>query len=235
MVKVMIAEDNTELCKSCFEFLTNDEEIKVISCAEDGEETLKKYLEIQPDVLLLDLNLPKMSGIDVINKLDSNLEERKKCNIVVFSGNFEYMHQLYNTAKIYRVLPKPVNFDYILKTIKEVPIKEKEINQKELKKLLVELRLNIYKSNVKNLITAINIAYKKPFLLNTMNELYSEVSKETGISPTTIKWSIRNAIGTLSRSMSIEDLCSIFNLKITVDSLTSKHFITLVVEYFEQE
>ena len=124
----MIAEDNTELCKSCFEFLTNDEEIKVISCAEDGEETLKKYLEIQPDVLLLDLNLPKMSGIDVINKLDSNLEERKKCNIVVFSGNFEYMHQLYNTAKIYRVLPKPVNFDYILKTIKEVPIKEKEIN-----------------------------------------------------------------------------------------------------------
>ena len=50
-----------------------------------------------------------------------------------------------------------------------------------------------------------------------------------------IKWSIRNAIGTLSRSMSIEDLCSIFNLKITVDSLTPKHFITLVVEYFEQE
>ena len=45
MVKVMIAEDNTDLCKSCFEFLTNDEEIKVISCAEDGEETLKKYLD----------------------------------------------------------------------------------------------------------------------------------------------------------------------------------------------
>ena len=41
MVKVMIAEDNTDLCKSCFEFLTNGEEIKVISCAEDGEETLK--------------------------------------------------------------------------------------------------------------------------------------------------------------------------------------------------
>ena len=69
MIKVMIAEDNQSLCENCFEFLTNDEDIKVVSCTLDGKSTLEKYLEIKPDVLLLDLDLPKITGIEVINFL----------------------------------------------------------------------------------------------------------------------------------------------------------------------
>ena len=39
MIKVMIAEDNIHISKNCFRFLTNDENIKVVSCTLDGEET----------------------------------------------------------------------------------------------------------------------------------------------------------------------------------------------------
>ena len=69
MIKVMIAEDNISLCKNYFNFFSNDSDIKVVSCTEDGEETIQKYFELQPDVLLLDLNLPKISGLDVINTI----------------------------------------------------------------------------------------------------------------------------------------------------------------------
>ena len=69
MIKVMIAEDNIHISKNCFKFLTNDENIKVVSCTLDGEETLKDYFKLQPDVLLLDLNMPKINGIDVINTI----------------------------------------------------------------------------------------------------------------------------------------------------------------------
>lgn len=69
MIKVMIAEDNSSLCKNCFEFLTNDEDIKVVSCALDGEETIQRYFELKPDVLLLDLDLPKINGLEVINTI----------------------------------------------------------------------------------------------------------------------------------------------------------------------
>ncbi len=51
MIKVMIAEDNVYISKSCFKFLTNDENIKVVSCTLDGEETIKDYFKLQPDVL----------------------------------------------------------------------------------------------------------------------------------------------------------------------------------------
>ena len=119
MIKVMIAEDNIHISKNCFKFLTNDENIKVVSCTLDGEETLKDYFKLQPDVLLLDLNMPKINGIDVINTIGRFAGERSKCNIVVVSGSSDYLYRLYNTAQVYRVIHKPVDFDYILKTIKE--------------------------------------------------------------------------------------------------------------------
>ena len=59
MIKVMIAEDNVYISKNCFKFLTNDENIKVVSCTLDGEETIKDYFELKPDVLILLENILK--------------------------------------------------------------------------------------------------------------------------------------------------------------------------------
>lgn len=235
MIKVMIAEDNVYISKSCFKFLTNDENIKVVSCTLDGEETIKDYFKLQPDVLLLDLNMPKINGIDVINTIGRFAGERSKCNIIVVSGSSDYLYRLYNTAQVYRVIHKPADFNYILKTIKEIPMKNKGINQKELKDLLAELRLNIFSTRVQQLITAINLAYEKPYLLNNIKDLYIEVAKIYNLSPKTIKWSIRTSIDTLNRSVSIDTLCSVFSLKFRPETVTPKYFITLIVEYFRQE
>lgn len=235
MIKVMIAEDNKRLCENCFEFLNTDEEIKVVSCTLDGKKTLEKYLEIKPDVLLLDLDLPKINGIEIINFLSRFSEERNKCNIIVVSGNVQLLYTLCNTAQVYRVIHNPADLQYILQTIKEIQFRPTEINQKDLKKLLTSLNFKVYSNNVAYLITAINVAYEKPYLLNNMKDLYSVVASHHNLSPITIKWSIRNSVGALNRSTTIEEICSIFALKNRIDSITPKQFITLVVEYFEQE
>lgn len=235
MIKVMIAEDNKSLCENCFEFLTNDEDIKVVSCTLDGKSTLEKYLEIKPDVLLLDLDLPRISGIEVINFLSRFSEERNKCNIIVVSGSIELLSTLCNTAQVYRVIHKPADLNYVLQTIKEIQFRPTEIDQKELKKLLTSLRFKVYATNVSYLITAINLAYEKPYLLNNIKDLYFEVASQHNLSQTTIKWSIRNSIGALNRTTTIEEICSIFSIKYRPESITPKQFITLVVEYFEYE
>ena len=233
MIKVMIAEDNQSICENCFEFLTNDEDIKVVSCTLDGKSTLEKYLEIKPDVLLLDLDLPKITGIEVINFLSRFSEERDKCNIIVVSGSVELLSNLCNTAQVYRVIKKPANMQYILDSIKEISFRPTEIDQKELKKLLTSLRFKVYAKNVSYLITAINVAYERPYLLNNIKDLYSVVASKHNLSPTTIKWSIRNSIGSLNRSTTIDEICSIFEINHGIDNMTPKQFITLVVEYFE--
>ena len=82
------------------------------------------------------------------------------------------------------------------------------------------------------MITAINVAYERPYLLNNIKDLYSVVASKYNLSPTTIKWSIRNSIGALNRSTTIDEICSIFAINHGIDSMTPKQFITLVVEYF---
>ena len=169
--------------------------------------------------------------VSIVNEFS---EERNKCNIIVVSGNVQLLYALCNTAQVYRVIHKPADLQYILQTIKEIQFRPTEINQKELKKLLTSLNFKVYANNVSYLITAINVAYEKPYLLNNMKDLYSVVASHHNISPITIKWSIRNSVGALNRSITIEEICSIFALKNRIDSITPKQFITLVVEYFEK-
>ena len=144
MIKVMIADDNPAFCKSCFEFLTKDKDIKVVSYVYDGEEAINKYLSIQPDVLLLDLNMPKATGFEVINKLSTYPKEKEKCNIIVMTGESAMQVSLYNMSKVYSILPKPVGFEVVLDKVKELAHENEEIDISELKRILLELRINIY-------------------------------------------------------------------------------------------
>ena len=119
MVKVMIADDNIDLNSMYCKFLTNDKSIEVVSSTTDGETTLDEYLKYKPDLLLLDLDMPKINGLEIINKLSYDTTEKSKCNIIVISGSTEMRFQLLNTAKVYRIIPKPTSPQHVLDVIKE--------------------------------------------------------------------------------------------------------------------
>lgn len=233
MIKVMIADDNPAFCKSCFEFLTKDKDIKVVSYVYDGEEAINKYLSIQPDVLLLDLNMPKATGFEVINKLSTYPKEKEKCNIIVMTGESAMQVSLYNMSKVYSILPKPVGFEVVLDKVKELAHGNEEIDISELKRILLELRINIYSNSYRYLIALVTLAYNQPSLLRNIKDLYIQVAKQFHVSPYTIKWSIRNISDILNRTDSIDKICDIFNLSYRPDSISPKFFITLIIEYLK--
>ena len=233
MIKVMIADDNPAFCKSCFEFLTKDKDIKVVSYVYDGEEAINKYLSIQPDVLLLALNMPKATGFEVINKLSTYPKEKEKCNIIVMTGESAMQVSLYNMSKVYSILPKPVGFEVVLDKVKELAHENEEIDISELKRILLELRINIYSNSYRYLIALVTLAYNQPSLLRNIKDLYIQVAKQFHVSPYTIKWSIRNISDILNRTASIDKICDIFNLSYRPDSISPKFFITLIIEYLK--
>lgn len=233
MIRVMIADDNPAFCKSCFEFLTKDKDIKVVSFVYDGEEAINKYLSIQPDVLLLDLNMPKATGFEVINKLSTYPKEKEKCNIIVMTGEVAMQVNLYNMSKVYSILPKPVGFKVILEKVKELAHENEEISIDELKRILLELRINIYSNSYRYLIELVTLAYNQPSLLINIKDLYTQVSKQFKVSPYTVKWSIRNISDVLNRTDSVDKICDIFNLSYRPDSISPKFFITLIIEYLK--
>lgn len=120
MINVMIAEKSRNLNELFCSFLQRDKEIKVISRNYDGLSTLQNYRDLRPDVLLLNLDIPKLNGIEIIDSLCLDIKEKKKCNIVIITEDDNLKLRLINTSKIYKILSNPCNFDDLLNVIKEI-------------------------------------------------------------------------------------------------------------------
>ncbi len=64
-IRVFVVEDQTKILKSQLKLLEGSPELSIVGTALSGETALEEVRRIKPDVILLDLGLPRMSGIDV--------------------------------------------------------------------------------------------------------------------------------------------------------------------------
>ena len=72
-IKVLLVDDNREFCQLLEDYIENNENFKVVGMAHNGNEGLELIKEKEPDVLILDLIMPHLDGIGVMeemNKLD---------------------------------------------------------------------------------------------------------------------------------------------------------------------
>ena len=71
MIKVLVVDDSLLVQKVIIAILETDPLIKIVGVASNGEEALSKIVSLTPDVVTLDIDMPKLSGIDVLKKLSS--------------------------------------------------------------------------------------------------------------------------------------------------------------------
>lgn len=76
-INVAIADDNQRTVEMITELLEQESDIEVIASADNGEDALRIIKERQPDVVLLDIIMPKLDGIGVLEHLrNENLSKR---------------------------------------------------------------------------------------------------------------------------------------------------------------
>lgn len=68
-IKVMLADDHVLIREGIRQLLEFDGSIEVISEVNDGEECIKELLHVKPDILLLDINMPKKNGVEVLEEI----------------------------------------------------------------------------------------------------------------------------------------------------------------------
>lgn len=85
-VTVMITDDHSMIREGLKNLLELDGDIQVIAEAENGEDCLEKLKNVKPDVLLLDINMPKMNGLEVLQNFKT---QRKKINVLVLTVHNE--------------------------------------------------------------------------------------------------------------------------------------------------
>ena len=81
-IKVLVVDDHTLFRRGITAVLANQESLKVVGEAADGLEAIEKAKQLEPDVILMDLNMPRCSGLEAIQALQA---EMPQVNILVLT------------------------------------------------------------------------------------------------------------------------------------------------------
>lgn len=118
MIRVMIADDQIIVREGLKKILSLDNEIQVVCEAQNGQDVLKKLYEHVIDVILMDVRMPNMDGIETTNRVKKLFPDIKIIILTTFNED-EY---LFNGIKsgISGYLLKDSEINYIIMSIKEV-------------------------------------------------------------------------------------------------------------------
>ena len=92
-IKVLLVEDHTILRKGIKALLEKEFGIEVIGEAEDGIEAMKAVEKSQPDIVLLDISLPYLNGLEITRKI-SKRYPKIKVLILTMHKSEEYVNEL---------------------------------------------------------------------------------------------------------------------------------------------
>ena len=91
MIRVVIADDHTIVREGLKQLLLADADFAVVGEARDGQEALQRVRELDFDVLLLDMSMPKKNGIDLIKQIKN---EKPKLRVLVLSMHEEQQYAI---------------------------------------------------------------------------------------------------------------------------------------------
>jgi pilus assembly protein CpaE len=121
-VTLLIADDSQEMRETLKTLLTFNETIKVVGEASDGEEAVEKVAQLQPDLVLMDINMPRMDGLKATEAIAIK-SPRTGVIIISVQEELEYMRRAMS-AGAREYLVKPFDSDELFRTINNVIEKE---------------------------------------------------------------------------------------------------------------
>ena len=195
------------------EIVGSDEELQVVGTAKDGEEAYEMIKKKEPDVVLLDIVMPKLDGLTVMDKIrsDKNIKKHPAFIIITAIGQEKITEDAFSLGADYYIM-KPFDNEVVLNRIKHVRNSElrrgtevRKVNAYEKKQDLEERNLE---SDVTNIIHEIGVpAHIKGYqylreaiimsvrdmeMLNSITKiLYPGIAKKYQTTPSRVERAIR--------------------------------------------
>lgn len=121
-IKVLLADDHPVVRKGIASCLLQHEHIQIIGEATDGREALRKAREMQPDIILMDIDMPHMNGLAVTDLLRKELP-KVKVLILSMHSNTDYILRIIQSGARGYVL-KDAGTEELLKAIEAINLGE---------------------------------------------------------------------------------------------------------------
>src|SRR5438270_8564940 len=100
-VRVLVAEDQAIVRDGLASLVSYQGDMQVVGAAADGEEAVRLYQELHPDVTLMDLRMPRKSGVDAIETIRANDPEARVLVLTTFDGDEDVYRALQAGARGY--------------------------------------------------------------------------------------------------------------------------------------
>jgi DNA-binding NarL/FixJ family response regulator len=117
-IRILCVDDHTMIRKGLTTVLEQEPDMEVVAYAADGEEAIAKYKKYRPDVTLMDLQLPGMSGFDAIRAIREKFPKAKIIVLTMYRGEADVTRALNVGAAAYLVKNAPAS--ELIETIRVV-------------------------------------------------------------------------------------------------------------------
>ncbi len=249
-MKVLVADDNRDFNELLTDYLDGEPDIQVVGRAFNGKEALKVLEETQPDVLLLDIIMPYMDGLGVLEQLpELNLENRPKVIMLTAFGHENITQRAVELGANYYIL-KPFNMDLLSERIRQLSVsdngsREKKYESKpkkqvtsdnlesEITNILHEIGIPAHIKGYQYLREAILMVIREIEILGAITKvLYPRIAEKYNTTPSRVERAIRHAIEVAWSRNNVETIKRFFGYTINTErgKPTNSEFIALVAD-----
>lgn len=251
-LNVAIADDNEVTRELLGNIVSGDDELRLVGTAKDGEEACLLIKEKEPDVVLLDIVMPKLDGLGVLDRIqsDQTLKHRPTFLMVSAVSNERITEDVFERGADYYIM-KPFDNSIILDRIKTV-LKRK--NTKEIRKvfeidrsepdslktleedvteIIHEVGVPAHIKGYQYLREAIIMSVNNMDMLNSITKiLYPGIAKKFQTTPSRVERAIRHAIEVAWSRGKMDTLDDLFGYTISngKGKPTNSEFIALITD-----
>ncbi|WP_059104902.1 sporulation transcription factor Spo0A [Shouchella shacheensis] len=249
-VTVCIADDNRELVHLLNEYVSAQEDMQVVGTADNGEECLKVVEEKRPDVLLLDIIMPHLDGLAVLERLSGQQAKPQVIMLTAF-GQENVTKRAVEFGAAYYVL-KPFDMEALMGKIREIGGKQQTSKQGSLTfgampkpenrqinldasitSIIHEIGVPAHIKGYMYLREAITLVYKDIELLGSITKvLYPDIAKKFNTTASRVERAIRHAIEVAWSRGNLDSIATLFGYTVSQSKAkpTNSEFIAMVAD-----
>lgn len=255
-MNVAIADDNERMLQLLGDIIRSDEDLEVVGTAKDGEEACKMIKAKEPDVVLLDIVMPKLDGLGVMDKINHDTSMKKHPSFIMISaiGNEKITEDAFDLGADYYIM-KPFDNDTVLNRIKHVKRKDgspskyietRKVNAYEkseesrafnlegdVTKIIHEIGVPAHIKGYQYLREAIMMSVEDLDMLNSITKvLYPTIAKKYQTTPSRVERAIRHAIEVAWSRGKMDTIDDLFGYTINngKGKPTNSEFIALIAD-----
>ncbi len=256
-ISVIIADDNKEFCNILNDYLLNQKDIIVTGIAKDGIEALKLIQEKKPDLVVLDIIMPHLDGLGVLEKLSSmNLNPLPRIIVLSAVGQDKITQRAITLGADYYVV-KPFDMDVFTKRIRQMfnniitssedrktvsydEVSELKIRkdkpldlEEEITNIIHEIGVPAHIKGYMYLREAINMVVNNVELISAVTkELYPNIAKKYNTTASRVERAIRHSIEVAWARGQVETINKMFGYTVNTGKgkPTNSEFIAMVAD-----